>query len=153
MYSIGFAKDIHKLSNTKANVILGGCKFKSNHKIVAVSDGDLVLHVIANAILGAIQEKDIGYYFSDKDPKNKGLDSKKILNKALALAKKHKMTICNLDLLIVCDKIMINPIRDKITGSLKHLLKTNKINVKATRFEQNKSIIEADCVILMKGNK
>jgi len=151
MYSIGYAKDIHKLKATKGTCILGGYKFKSNYKVVAVSDGDLVLHAIANAILGACQAGDIGMAFPDTNPKNKGLDSKVILTYALAVAKSKHLKIMNIDLMIVCDKIMINPIRKQITKSLCGLLNTNKVNVKATRYEQNASFVECDVVVLMKG--
>ena len=153
MYLIGIAKDYHNLKLTKANVVLGGYKFKANYKVVAVSDGDVVLHAIANAILGASQNGDIGMYFPDTDPKNKNLDSKKILNKALALASKKKCKIANVDLTIFCDKIMIDPIRKQITNNLKKLLKTNLVNVKATRFEQNKSMIAAQAAVLLKKGK
>ena len=149
MEFIGFGKDIHKLSKAKTQIVLGGYKCKSNYKIVAVSDGDLVLHSIADAILGACQGGDIGIAFPDSDVKCQRINSKIILDYALTMAKAKHLTINNLDVTIVCDKIMIAPIRKNIICSLKKLLKTNKINVKATRFEQNLNIIECDTIVLM----
>ena len=87
MYFIGIAKDIHRLKHAKTNNVLGGYEFKSNHRIIAVSDGDVILHALADAILGASQNGDIGMYFHDNCPRCKNLDSKKILVKAISLAK------------------------------------------------------------------
>lgn len=148
---IGFGKDIHKITKAKAKIVLGGYECKSNYKIIAVSDGDLVLHAISDAILGACQGGDIGIAFPDTNVKCKKMDSKLILDYALTMAKSKGLKISNLDLTIVCDKITISPIRKHIANSLKKLLKTNKINVKATRFEQNLNIIECDAIVLVKG--
>lgn len=148
---IGFGKDIHKISKAKTKIVLGGYECSSNYKIVSVSDGDLVLHAIADAILGACQGGDIGIAFPDTDIKCKNMDSKLILNYALSMAKQKQLKIGNLDLVIVCDKIMINSIRKYIVKSLQKLLSTKNINVKATRFEQNLNIIECDAIVLMKG--
>lgn len=150
MQHIGFGKDIHKLIKTKTNIVLGGYKFHSNYKIVAVSDGDLVLHAIADAVLGVCQAGDIGIVFPDTNKKCKNIDSKLILDYALTLAKNKGFLINNLDLTIISDKILIHPIRKHILGSLKKLLKTDKINVKATRFEQNLNLIECDAIVMMK---
>ncbi|MCQ3915764.1 MAG: 2-C-methyl-D-erythritol 2,4-cyclodiphosphate synthase [Mycoplasmoidaceae bacterium] len=151
MNFVGFGKDIHKLVKSKTRIVLGGFECKSDYKIVAVSDGDVVLHAIADAILGACQGGDIGIAFPDTDIKCKNMDSQLILNYALSMAKRKGLSVGNLDLTIVCDKIMIQPIRKHIAKSLIKLLKTNKINVKATRFEQNLNLIECDAIVLMKG--
>lgn len=152
MYFIGQGKDIHRIKTSKnTKCVLGGFEFNSNYKIIAHSDGDLVLHAIANAILGACQAGDIGIVFPDNSSKYKGLDSKEILAYALTLAKNKKLSICNLDMTIISDKIMINPIRKYIHDSLVKLLRTKKVNVKATRFEQNKNIIACETIILMEG--
>lgn len=151
MEFIGFGKDIHKLSKAKTKNVLGGYGFASNYKIVAVSDGDVVLHSIADAILGACQGGDIGIAFPDTNIKCQQMNSKIILDYALSMAKAKRLSICNVDITIVCDKIMIAPIRKHIICSLKKLLKTTKVNVKATRFEQNLNIIECDSIVLMGG--
>ena len=149
MRKIGFGKDIHKLQPAKTKIVLGGYKFASNYKVVAVSDGDLVLHAIADAILGACGAGDIGMYFPEASKSSKNLDSRIILAYALAVAKSKHLKLVNLDLTIVCDKIMINPIRKQILNSLKQLLNNKYINIKATRFEENKKIIECDAIVLM----
>ena len=96
---VGLGKDIHKLKQTKTKIVLGGSSFSSNYKIVAVSDGDIILHACADAILGACCAGDIGMYFPDTSSKSKNIDSKIILAYALALAKKKGMTINNIDIL------------------------------------------------------
>lgn len=151
MEFIGFGKDIHKITKAKSKIVLGGYECQSNYKIIAVSDGDLVLHSVADAILGACQGGDIGIAFPDTDVKCKKMNSKLILNYALTMAKRKNLSIENIDITIVCDKIMIQPIRKHIVDSLKKLLKTKKINVKATRFEQDLNLIECDSIVLMKG--
>lgn len=151
MEFIGFGKDIHKITKAKSKIVLGGYECQSNYKIIAVSDGDLVLHSVADAILGACQGGDIGIAFPDTDVKCKRMNSKLILNYALTMAKRKNLSIGNIDITIVCDKIMIQPIRKHIVDSLKKLLKTKKINVKATRFEQDLNLIECDSIVLMKG--
>ena len=151
MNFIGFGKDIHKLQPAKTNIVLGGYKMASKYKIVAVSDGDLVLHAIADAILGACQGGDIGIAFPDSDVKCKKMDSQLILNYALTMAKAKGLSVGNIDITIVCDKIMINKVRKYIVNSLKKLCHTKYINVKATRFEQNLNLIECDAIVLMKG--
>ncbi|MCQ2747867.1 MAG: 2-C-methyl-D-erythritol 2,4-cyclodiphosphate synthase [Mycoplasmoidaceae bacterium] len=151
MNFIGFGKDIHKLEPAKTSIVLGGYKMQSEHKIVAVSDGDLVLHAIADAILGACQGGDIGIAFPDTNVKCKNMNSKTILDYALTMAKAKKLSIVNIDVTIVCDKIMINKVRRDIVNSLKKQCHTKNINVKATRFEQNLNLIECDAIVLMKG--
>lgn len=151
MNFIGFGKDIHKLTTSKTKIVLGGYECNSKYKIVAVSDGDLVLHAIADAILGACQGGDIGIAFPDTNIKCKHMNSKIILDYALTMARAKGLSIGNIDVTIVCDKIMINPIRKYITKSLTKLCKTKFINVKATRFEQNLNLIECDAIVLMKG--
>ena len=149
MNFIGFAKDIHCLKKAKTSLVLGGYKYQCGYSIIAHSDGDIILHAIANAILGACGQKDIGYYFSDKDKINKNLASTKILHFALEKMTAKHLQIQNIDLMIICDKIIINRIHSQIMKSLYKLLKTKNISLKATRFEQNKNLIEANVVVLL----
>ena len=152
MFFIGQAKDIHKLKKCSSNqkIKLGGFEFLSNYKIIAHSDGDLVLHAISNAILGSVQKFDIGEYFSDKDQKNKNINSINILNFALEELKKQKMQLVNIDMTIICENIMLSEYKASIIKSLQQLTKCKKINVKATRYESESDFIECDVVLLVK---
>lgn len=149
---VGFAKDIHKLNKDKnKNLILGGYLINNEkYKIKSHSDGDIILHTIADAIYSNISNKDIGEYFSDQDINNKNLDSKKILNHALELFKKSDFNkINNINLTIVCNHILINKYKENIINSLELLIPNTKINLKAKRFEKKSSMIECYCILLI----
>ncbi|MCK4912551.1 MAG: 2-C-methyl-D-erythritol 2,4-cyclodiphosphate synthase [Candidatus Omnitrophica bacterium] len=128
-YSVGLGFDVHRLSKKKKDLILGGVKIPSTFSLIAVSDGDVLLHAVSDAICGASGLGDIGDYFPPQDEKSKGIDSKEILNFILKKINK-KYAIGNLDIIIVTDKPRLFSYKEKITKSLKKLLKITKINVK-----------------------
>ncbi len=132
---IGF--DLHRYENGDG-IILGGCKIDCNYRIVAHSDGDVLLHSIADSILGATGSGDIGLFFSDKDPKNKNLDSRKIIDHCLNILDKKNLEIFNIDTTIICEYPKINPWREQILNKLSEILKisVSKIGLKATTSEQ-----------------
>jgi 2-C-methyl-D-erythritol 2,4-cyclodiphosphate synthase len=151
MYFIGQGIDNHKLvKKINSTIILGGFKFKSNYKIIAHSDGDVVLHSVSNALLGSLCLGDIGDYFKDNDSKNKNISSVKILNFCLAQLKKQKLKINNIDLTIQCENIIFNNIKLNIKKNLIKLLDCKFINVKATRFEYKSDLITVHCSLLIK---
>ena len=152
MNFVGLSKDIHQLKKSKNSLILGGYKYHCGYTIIAHSDGDIILHAIANAILGGCGLRDIGYYFSDKSKTNKNLSSIKILNFVLKKMHAKHLQIQNIDIMIICDKIMINKIHKQIMTKLCKLLNTKNISVKATRFEQNNTLIEANVIVLLRKN-
>ncbi len=126
---VGLGFDVHRLSRKKKDLILGGAKIHSIFSLIAVSDGDVVLHAVSDALCGAAGLGDIGDYFPPQDKRSKGIDSKEILNFILKRVNK-KYTIGNLDIVIATDKPRLFPYKGKITKSLKKLLSTTKINVK-----------------------
>lgn len=149
---IGHGIDIHNLiENKEHEQVLAGLKFKLNYKIDAFSDGDIIFHSIANAILGALSLNDIGYYFSDKNLKNKNLNSYKIIKYCLFLLKKKKFKIGNLDINIICEKIIFKDIKKDIIINLVKIFKTKNISLKATRFEENNLKIQCHSTILIKS--
>ncbi|MDR2823393.1 MAG: 2-C-methyl-D-erythritol 2,4-cyclodiphosphate synthase [Mycoplasmataceae bacterium] len=150
MYLIGQGSDTHELVIMKdGKIILGGFKFAAGFRVVSHSDGDLVLHSIANAILGAIQKGDIGQYFKDTDAKIKGINSSKILKFALSLLKQSKFKLVNVDLTITCENILLGNKKKNIQDSLIKLLGCRFVNVKATRFEKPSNLITCDTVLLV----
>jgi len=74
-FRIGFGYDVHQLSETH-EFWLGGIRVPHTKGAVGHSDADVLIHVICDALLGAANMRNIGYHFSDKDPKYKGIDSK-----------------------------------------------------------------------------
>ena len=132
---IGF--DLHRYEDGEG-IILGGFKIDCNYKIVAHSDGDVLLHSIADSILGATGSGDIGLFFSDQDQKNKNLDSQKIIDYCLDTLDKKNLEIFNIDTTIICEYPKINPWREQILNKLSEILKipVSKIGLKATTSEQ-----------------
>ena len=133
---VGNGFDFHKFKKGKS-IKLGGLKIKSKFSLEANSDGDPILHSITDAILGALNEKDIGFHFEPDSKTYKNVSSVIFVNKALKLLKNKKGEIINLDLNIICDYPKINPIRDNIRNNLSKILKIKKdsINIKATSTE------------------
>ena len=133
---IGNGFDFHKFKKGKS-IKIGGLKIKSKFSLEANSDGDPVLHSITDAILGALNEKDIGFHFEPGNKAYKNANSIIFINKALQLLMDKKGEIINLDLNIICDYPKIKPIRSKIRKSLSNILKIDEdiINIKATSTE------------------
>ena len=133
---IGNGFDFHKFKKGKL-IKVGGLKIESKFSFEANSDGDPVLHSITDAIIGALNEKDIGFHFEPDNNRYKNADSIIFIDKALRLLFDRKGEIINLDLNIICDYPKINPIRDKIRKNLSKILKINEdiINIKATSTE------------------
>ncbi|MDR3163855.1 MAG: 2-C-methyl-D-erythritol 2,4-cyclodiphosphate synthase [Mycoplasmataceae bacterium] len=151
-HRIGQGYDCHLLSKHRqsSQIRLGGINILSKYQIVAHSDGDVVLHAISNAILGTIQKGDIGEYFPDIDPQNRGLNSTIILKHVLKLLRQAKYQIVNIDLTIQCQNIYLMEHKRNIAISISKLTKCSLVNVKATRFEQPTSLIACNVIILTK---
>ena len=132
---IGF--DLHKYQDGNG-IILGGFKIDCNYSIDAHSDGDVLLHSIADSILGATGSGDIGLFFSDQDEKNKNLDSQKIIDYCLNVLDKMNLEIFNIDTTIICEYPKISPFREQILLKLSEILKipVEDIGLKATTSEQ-----------------
>lgn len=151
---IGHSIDIHNLvyaPNTYQKI--GGCIFNTNYLIEAVSDGDVVLHAVSEAIIGALGLGDLGEHFSESNPKNSGLNSEKILNYAIDLLKTQGYRLVNLDLTIICEHIMFKDKKSEIKQYLISQLNCSNINVKATRYEDiNNYQIACDATLLIESN-
>ena len=143
----GTGFDLHTYKPGKG-ILIGGYLLECEHEIEAHSDGDVLLHSIADSILGASALGDIGMFFSDKDESNKGLDSKNIIKFCLDKIKDLNLEIYNIDATIICESPKILPHRDAIIESLSRILNLpkSKIGLKATTAEkigiigQNKAI-------------
>jgi len=134
---IGRGIDFHQFQPgdglTLGNVFID-CKLS----IVAHSDGDIILHAISDALLGAAGLRDIGYYFPDTDPKNKNLSSLRIIEKTLDLLKDNNLLPNNIDFVVVCEQPKIAPYVDDLKKSLSLILNIEEsfIGVKATTTEK-----------------
>ncbi len=153
---IGFGVDIHKFENNK-NMYLGGVKIDSTFGFKAHSDGDVVIHSIIDAILGAASLGDIGELFPDNDKKYEGIDSKELLKEVITLVNGVGYEIKNIDLTILAEVPKISPYKRKMIKTLSKILniKKEQINIKATRGEKlgfigNKEGVRVDSVVTLK---
>ncbi len=131
-YRVGIGYDIHKLTKRR-ELFLGGVKIPYKKGLLGHSDGDVVLHAICDALLGAIGEKDLGELFPDRDPKYKGISSSLILKEVFDLVKEKDYEINNIDIVIVAEFPRLEPFKTKISENISKMLEAsqNSVNVKA----------------------
>ena len=149
---IGFGNDIHRLSEGRP-LLLGGIEIPSCAGEVAHSDGDVLIHALIDAIVGAYALGDIGSFFPPSDDKWKDADSKDLLKEILRTTKPE---IINIDSTITVEKPKLRAHIDNIRNSLASLIGIDKsrISVKAKTNEGlgeigNGLAIKAECVILL----
>ena len=133
-YGIGF--DIHRLVKNK-KLYLGGIKIPFHSGLDGHSDGDVILHAITDAILGATRRMDIGTYFPN-NKKFKNIRSPKMLKPVIENLYKSNFSINNLDINLICEKPRVSKYRKKIINSISKLinLKKNLINLKGKTVEK-----------------
>ena len=133
-YGIGF--DIHKLIKNK-KLFLGGIKIPFHSGLKGHSDGDVILHAIIDAILGATRRKDIGTYFPNTK-KFMNIRSPKMLKPIIENLYKSNFSINNLDINLICEKPKVSKYRNRIINSLSKLVNLDKdqINLKGKTVEK-----------------
>ena len=133
-FGIGF--DIHRLIRNK-NLYLGGVKIPFHSGLKGHSDGDVILHAIIDAILGAIKKKDIGTYFPNTK-KFKNIRSPKMLKPIINNLDKSNFSINNIDINLICEQPKVSKYREKIINSISKLttLNKDKINLKGKTVEK-----------------
>ena len=133
-YGIGF--DIHKLIKNK-KLFLGGIKIPFHSGLKGHSDGDVILHAIIDAILGATRRKDIGTYFPNTK-KFMNIRSPKMLKPIIENLHKSNFSINNLDINLICEKPKVSKYRNRIINSLSKLVNLDKdqINLKGKTVEK-----------------
>jgi 2-C-methyl-D-erythritol 2,4-cyclodiphosphate synthase len=139
MYKIGQGIDFHLLeTNPERPFLLGGYSLDTDLSLVGHSDADILLHAIADAILGAMALGDIGDHFPDTDPNLKNMDSKRIIEKCLKLLNEGGYTLVNLDCTIIGEQPKISPHRLGIRQNLSLILNLPQdcISLKATTTEK-----------------
>jgi 2-C-methyl-D-erythritol 4-phosphate cytidylyltransferase/2-C-methyl-D-erythritol 2,4-cyclodiphosphate synthase len=133
----GIGYDIHPFENNKL-MMLGGVKIDVPYGFKAHSDGDVLIHSLIDALLGACGAGDIGEFFPDNNKMYKNIDSKKLLNRVYIFVANVGYEIINIDITIIAQIPKINPYKDKIKSMLSTILKIPKIklNIKATTSEK-----------------
>ncbi|MEI7650659.1 MAG: 2-C-methyl-D-erythritol 2,4-cyclodiphosphate synthase [Verrucomicrobiota bacterium] len=141
-FRVGIGYDIHPLVAGRP-CILGGVKIPSDVGPAGHSDADVVLHAVADAILGAAGLRDIGYYFPNTDPAIKGLDSAVIVKRAVAEAKANgQWFVGNIDIVIIGERPKVMAHVDLIKARVAEIsgISPSQVGVKATTNEGMDSI-------------
>lgn len=156
-FRIGHGYDVHKLEEGK-KFIIGGIEIDHDKGAVGHSDADVVIHVICDALLGALSLGDIGKHFPDTDNIYKGIDSKILLKKVMKLVKEEKCQISNVDITILLQKPKLRNFIDSMRDTLSNIMEINKsqISVKATTteglgFVGREEGVAAHCVCILKS--
>jgi 2-C-methyl-D-erythritol 2,4-cyclodiphosphate synthase len=121
MVRIGLGKDLHRLAEGR-RFLLGGVEIPFGKGPLGHSDGDVLAHAAADAVLGAAGLGDIGGFFPDTDPAWKDADSMELLSRCREKLEEAGWTIINIDCAVTCEKPRILPYRDAIRASLARAL-------------------------------
>jgi len=134
---IGQGFDVHAFGPGEF-VMLGGVRVAHTAGVVAHSDGDVVLHAVCDALLGAAGLGDIGQHFSDQDPRWKGADSAQFVTAVLQMLAARRLRVGNADVTVIAEAPKVGPVRDAIRARLAQLLAVapGDVNIKATTTER-----------------
>ena len=155
MLRIGNGYDVHVLTEGR-KLILGGVEIPHTKGVLGHSDGDVLVHAIMDAMLGALALGDIGQHFPDTDMQYKNIDSMVLLSKVKELIYSKGYKIINLDSIIVLQKPKVKPyieaMRKRIAEVLE--LEIDQVSVKATTEEKlgftgDESGVKSYCVVLL----
>ncbi len=154
---IGHGFDVHAFGG-EGPITLGGVKIACEQGLLAHSDGDVLLHALSDALLGALALGDIGHHFPDTDAAYKGIDSRILLRKVFSEVKARGFAIGNVDMTIMAQTPKMAPhipaMRRCIADDL--ACDISQVNVKATTTEKlgfvgRKEGIAAEAVVLLVG--
>ncbi len=155
MMRIGNGYDVHKLVEGR-KLVLGGVEIPHEKGVLGHSDGDVLIHAVMDAILGALALGDIGQHFPDTDVQYEGIDSRILLAKVNDLMRGKGYQIGNLDSIIVAQKPKLKDYLNEMRISIAKILDTEmeNVSVKATTEEKlgftgNEEGIKAYCVVLL----
>ncbi|WP_204439833.1 2-C-methyl-D-erythritol 2,4-cyclodiphosphate synthase [Amphibacillus cookii] len=137
MMRIGQGFDVHQFTEDRP-CIIGGIVIPFNKGLLGHSDADVLLHTIADALLGAIGEGDIGKHFPDTDPTYKDADSTKLLKHVWRLVQAKGYQLVNLDCTVMAQLPKLSPYIDSIRENIGGILGVaiDQVNVKATTTEK-----------------
>ena len=134
---IGSGFDVHAFTQGDS-VVLGGIRIAHTHALLAHSDGDVLIHALCDALLGALALGDIGVHFPPSDPRWKGVDSSVLLAQCHEMVRARGHELVNADITVICEMPKITPhvasIRAHLAGVLK--IAVTAISVKATTTER-----------------
>jgi 2-C-methyl-D-erythritol 2,4-cyclodiphosphate synthase len=136
MTFVGIGYDVHRLVEDR-RLVLGGIEIPHDKGLHGHSDADVLSHAIADALLGAVGERDIGHHFPNTDPSIAGMDSQEILARVQAILTARRLAIINVDCSVIAEAPRIAPhlkaMRERIAQTLQ--LPVKRIGIKATTNE------------------
>jgi len=149
---VGMGYDLHRLEIGK-KLVLGGVRIECEYGTIAHSDGDVLIHSLVDAILGAAGLGDIGEHFPDTYPEYKDADSSIFLEEAVRLLKKNNFNIVNIDVTILLERPKLSQYKNLIRQNIaRHCnISIERINIKAKTGERigiigNKEAVAAMCI-------
>lgn len=156
---VGTGYDVHRLAED-VKLYLGGLEIKSDLGAVGHSDADVLIHVICDAILGALNQRDIGFHFPDNDLAFKNIKSTILLQKVMRIMRKSNYEIVNLDTTLCLQIPKIAPYTEAIKSNLARIMNiaVEQVSVKATTteglgFVGTRQGIAAHAVVLIVKNE
>jgi len=133
---IGHGYDAHRFASGKP-LVLGGVSIEYEQGLEAHSDGDVVVHALCDALLGAAGLGDIGQHFPDSDAGYENIDSRELLRKVVSFLRLEGLRVSNADLTVIAQRPKLAPhialMRSRLAGDLE--LDAHRVNVKATTTE------------------
>lgn len=160
MFRIGHGYDVHRfdLESAPCTQRLGGVDVPTDHALLAHSDGDVVLHAVCDALLGAVGLGDIGEHFPDTEAEWSGADSTQLLAQVVSIVHDQQWRVVNLDVTIQAQAPKLSPFKGIMKDTMAALLKveSGRVNVKATTTEKlgfvgRKEGIAVDAVCLLEA--
>lgn len=157
-YRIGIGYDIHRLVEGR-KLFIGGTEIPYVKGLLGHSDGDVLLHAICDALLGALSAGDIGEHFPDTDPKYQGIASSKLLKKVYALIKAQGYAVNNIDAVVIAQEPILSPFKKQMQERIAQILELEKdgVSIKAKTNEglgevgKKEAIASFAVVIINKG--
>lgn len=136
-FRVGFGYDSHKFALDRP-LVIGGIHIPFEKGLAAHSDGDVLIHALCDALLGAAALKDIGTHFPDDDATYAHIDSKILLSKTVALLEEHGWRVNNVDCTLVLEQPKIKPYIDTMLETLGTILKLDphRLSIKAKTNEK-----------------
>jgi len=134
---IGQGFDAHAFKEG-GRLVLGGVEIPHSHGLAAHSDGDVVLHALCDALLGAAGLGDIGQHFPDSDPAYQDIDSRRLLAQVMGLLRARRLRVGNADITLIAQAPKLAPYRDAMRAIIAQDLGvgSGEVNIKATTTEQ-----------------
>ena len=158
---IGHGYDLHRLeprapAGAGRPLVIGGVRFEHDRGPVAHSDGDVLLHAVTDAILGALGAPDIGQLFPDTAPENDGRDSRVFLEEAVRRMRARGWAIGNMDMTVICERPKMGPRKLEVVENLSNILgaPAADLNLKGKTHERVDAVgegraIEAHVAVLL----